>query len=328
MGQGADLGRSDSYPLSGGETGAQDLGPVTESNSTPSPDGDDEVAAQRAQVEQTRDEMSGTIDAIQQKLSPGNLVQGAKESVREATIGRVEGVLNTATDKVEQAEEAATDMGGSIIDTIKQNPIPAALAGIGLGWLIAEARSQSSGSQSNRTTYQGYAYRNSRRGYGRGYEYGQGPYAEGGYTADYLGGSGTQSDGSGAGDAVNQVQNTLGQAANQVQQTVGQTVNQAQQTVGQTMNQAQEQVQQVGSSFSAMVEERPLAMAAGALTLGLAVGLAIPETPRENELMGEARETVMQKAESAAQDTMQKVEKVAEQAVGTAQESAKKQGLT
>lgn len=46
-----------------------------------------EIEQTRAEIESTRAEMHDTIDAIQAKLSPDNLKQQAKDTVRDATIG-------------------------------------------------------------------------------------------------------------------------------------------------------------------------------------------------------------------------------------------------
>ncbi|MBV9279209.1 MAG: DUF3618 domain-containing protein, partial [Chloroflexi bacterium] len=72
-------------------------------------DADDEIGATRAQIEQTRANMSETIDAIQEKLSPSNLVQGAKDSVREATIGKASQMVSDAGDTVQEAVSRAGD---------------------------------------------------------------------------------------------------------------------------------------------------------------------------------------------------------------------------
>jgi hypothetical protein len=43
----------------------------------------------RSQIEQTRGEMSDTIDAIQSRLSPKRVLADAKDSVTQATVERV-----------------------------------------------------------------------------------------------------------------------------------------------------------------------------------------------------------------------------------------------
>jgi predicted Holliday junction resolvase-like endonuclease len=79
----------------------------------PADDADIEAQHIRQEIEQTRAEMSSTIDAIQQKLSPEvvaeqakeaareavhNTVEHAKEAVREATIGKAEEVVRNVAD--------------------------------------------------------------------------------------------------------------------------------------------------------------------------------------------------------------------------------------
>jgi hypothetical protein len=51
-------------------------------------------------IEETRDRLSETIDAIQDKLSPDKLRTQATDAVREATIGRAEGAMNTMVNRV------------------------------------------------------------------------------------------------------------------------------------------------------------------------------------------------------------------------------------
>jgi len=104
----------------------------------------------RAEIEETRANLSATIDAIQEKLNPetlveqvketvkdtaANAVDQAKEQVREATVGRVEHMVNNAT-------ETARETGSGVIDMVRSNPIPAALIGLGLGWLFMNRQNQ------------------------------------------------------------------------------------------------------------------------------------------------------------------------------------------
>jgi hypothetical protein len=52
--------------------------------------------------------------------------------------------------------------------------------------------------------------------------------------------------------------------------------------------------------FAELLESNPLMVGAAALAVGAAVGLALPETERENEWLGEARETLAERAQEMA----------------------------
>lgn len=321
-----------------------------------------DLSTQREQIERTRADMSEKLNAIQSKLSPENLTSQAKEAVRDATIGKaqhaMEDVSNSVGSAVSGVGDTASDWGGSIVDVIRENPIPAALTGVGIGWLVMSFR--------NRSTTSSYSGRTS--GYTGRQNYGTTPYVEAESRYPYrdyrnfnnqsLGtaGYGTSSYGTGSsgnstmqnvqgkvGDVAGQAQDTAGQIANQAQNAIGQAqdtatqfANQAQDTAGQLANQAQYQAQRAGNELDRLIHERPLAVGLGALALGLAIGLAIPETPQENEWMGETRETLMDRAQNVAQDTAQKVTAVAGQTIDaakdvaqqTAQQAAQQQGLT
>jgi hypothetical protein len=69
-------------------------------------------------------------------------------------------------------------------------------------------------------------------------------------------------------------------------------------------------------------------MGALGVGVGAAVGLAIPQTRQEHEVMGEARDTFVEKAQEKAQDAQQRVQRVAEEAQSAAQQEAGNQGLT
>ncbi len=213
-----------------------------------------EVVETRIEIEQTRADMSETIDAIQERLSPQNLKEEARDRVRE--------VASEATDRARDAAmEKAQGAKTTVMQTIKQNPVPVALTGIGLGWLAMSSRQQSSG-------------------------------------------------GSSAGRAVSQAQDK------------------AQQQASQLGHQAQDQARRAKGEFQRMLQQNPLAVGALAVGLGVAVGLVIPETGKEDQVMGEARDSLAEKAQEKAQDTKGRIQPVAEHAQGTVKEEANKQGLT
>jgi hypothetical protein len=58
------------------------------------------------------------------------------------------------------------------------------------------------------------------------------------------------------------------------------------------------------NGFERVMHENPLLVGAAAALVGAAVGLALPETERENELMGEARDHVIEQAQDVARSAI------------------------
>jgi len=254
----------------------------------------DEIEVTRVEIERTRAGMGETVDAIQDRLSPENLKEQAKDRVREATVGK--------------AQEA----GSGIMDTIRQNPLPAALTGIGLGWLFMNSRRQSS----YRPPHRDVAYRDA--AHVEGY-----PPAYGGYPPRY-----EDQSGSSAGQALGNARDRVEETASQAQDKAGELADRAQDRASNLGNQARYQAQRASGGFRRMLRDNPLAMGALGVGVGAAVGLAIPETNKEHEVMGEARDTVVDKAQEKVQETQEKVQQVAGEARSAAEQEAENQGLT
>lgn len=275
----------------------------------------DEAEARRAEIERTRTDMGETVDAIQQRLSPENLKEQAKDRVLEATVGKAQGA------------------GSSIVETIRANPLPVALTGIGLSWLFVSGRRQRSGQP---------RYQQGRR---YAYDYPPPTYD---YPRDYEEERGTS--GSSADQALKRARDSVGETASRAQDTVGEAASRAQDTAGQITDRVQDQTSQLGSQarnqvsrlgdraqhqarqassgFQRMLQENPLTVGALAVGVGAAVGLAIPETAKEHEVMGEARDNLVEKTQEKAQEAQQKVQSVAQEAQSAAQQEAENQGLT
>ncbi|HEX7197610.1 MAG TPA: DUF3618 domain-containing protein [Candidatus Limnocylindria bacterium] len=229
-----------------------------------------EVAEIRAEIEETRLEMGGTLNELGDRLEPSHLVEQAKENVREATIGRV--------------EETAKGMSDMVMETIKRNPIPAALAGAGLAMLWAN---RTPGTNGHRTTQ-----------YGTGYGYQSRPAAM----------YGTDQGSEGLGSKAKDVASTVGD-------TVGSAAETAQQATGEVMSRAGQTVEQVGWKADRFMQANPLAMGAIAIGAGALIGSLAPETTHERQLLGDAsrqlgntvRDTVDQAA-TKAEETLDRAE--------------------
>jgi len=251
-----------------------------------------EIERTRTEIERTRADMSETVDAIQERLSPENLKEQAKDRVKEATVGR--------------AQEA----GSGIVETIRANPLPAALTGIGLGWLLVSAV----GGASGQTRYRDRAYP---------YDYDYPPRYEG-RTTTTSGGTSVPSPG----EALGRARDMVGESATQAQDRAGEVASQAQDRVSNLTEQARYQARRASGGFQRMLRENPLTMGALAVGTGAAVGLAIPQSTQEHEVMGEARDTFVEKAQEKAHEAQERVQRVAEEAQSAAKEEASNQGLT
>lgn len=80
--------------------------------------------------------------------------------------------------------------------------------------------------------------------------------------------------------------------------------------------------------FEDAVDQYPLAVGAGFLALGLLLGLALPETRREDEWLGEASDEAKEKAKRAGKDVMARGEKVVGAAASAATEAVEREELT
>jgi hypothetical protein len=276
--------------------------------------GDPEIDSIVDDIEYTRGEMTDTVEQIGDRLDPRNIVAQATGTVRDATIGKVEDMATTAGDIVTNAGQTAQQASSGIVDTIRRNPVPAALIGIGAAWLAMSNRNSggfrssdwrdggrwdSAGSGTWDTTgTQRFAGETG---------YGSGGY---GYGSDAGSSSGmTDRIGQVAGEKVSQVQDTAGQIAGQVQGTAGHLADQVQSTASQVPNMAR----QVQDNAGRVVQENPLAVGAIAMAVGAAVGMALPATKPEREYMGQARDSLIGRAENVASDAMNKVEESARQ---------------
>jgi hypothetical protein len=260
-------------------------------------DGEDVITATRAEIEETRAHMSETIDAIQEKLSPGHLVHEATSAVRDATIGRAQGAVNTAG-------AAAKGAGSGMADLVRQNPLPAAAVGVALGWLYFILRQRPT--PQTDSSMQARSMAASQTGIGMQHS------TEG--AADKVKHA--------AGSVADQVQGAVSGASAQVQDAAGQMAGQVQSQLAGMTAQAQQRAQQAQFSLQQALHDRPLAIGAAAIAIGIAIGLAIPESPKEHELLGPAKDSLVDQAQSTVQDTMQQVQTIAQDALSAAKHAA------
>jgi hypothetical protein len=85
---------------------------------------------------------------------------------------------------------------------------------------------------------------------------------------------------------------------------------------------------QLQHNVQGLLQRNPLVVGALATACGVAIGIVIPETERENRLMGEARDTLVERAQGAAQGAVQKAKQVAGDAAAQVAGDAAKEVVT
>ena len=103
--------------------------PAKAQGATPS----DDPAAIERDIKEARSELGRTIDELQERLNPSTLKAQATDAVKGATVGRAE-------EFADSAKETAKGVGTQMMQTMRDNPIPTALTGVGLFWLWRKSR--------------------------------------------------------------------------------------------------------------------------------------------------------------------------------------------
>lgn len=229
------------------------------------------------EIEAQRSRLSSTIDEIQDQLSPGQLIDQVM-SMTKANGG-----------------EFAKNLGGAIT----ANPLPVALLGASLLWLISGAGQHKPGS-SPRPVPMGYrdgdsdafrdetfaGYRGDHRSpLDRVKSMGSGVVDKVTGVADQLGGT---------------VGETLGQLGSSASQ-LGGRVSEAADEFGHVFHDVRDQAWRSTSTVTHMLENQPLIAGALAFAAGAALGAVVPRIPQENELMGEAADQLKSAVKEAAE---------------------------
>ncbi|HEX5876489.1 MAG TPA: DUF3618 domain-containing protein [Pyrinomonadaceae bacterium] len=265
-------------------------------------DYDDQTEQIRAEIEDTRAEMSQTINEIQERLSPEHLVGQVKETVREATIGKVERVMETISEATEPARQAMGRAGTAIAETGKtvgnsmwKNPIPVALIGLGVGLLVMRYRGNGGdGYETPRVSGRG------RRNTMMDTDYQAGEIRYGERYGNRTGAqSGTQYGTSGM---IHNVKETASDLAHRSTEAFSNLTDKAKHTAS-----------DLGTRCSELMRTNPLAMGAVAVAAGTAVGLMLPSTRFESEYIGEAGAGLVDRAQEMARGAIDKVQDAAQQ---------------
>jgi len=208
------------------------------------------------EVEASRGNLDRTVDALRDKMTPGQLFDEASRAMGGAG-------QQVMTKFVEQA---------------KENPMPLAVMGLGLAWLMSTS--------------------------GKGRSAPQGYRAPQDYVSSQPGvGERLHAAGDKVSDLVADARDKVAGAAS----SVGDLRRNAADRAGEYTDRAQR-------SFAQILEREPLLLGAAGLLVGAAIGAALPPTELEDRMVGPMRDRVLDKGKDLAQSGMQQAGEVAQTA--------------
>ncbi len=245
--------------------------------------------------------------------SPDQLEHEAQEHLRravaaaEAIRDRVSG-LNFAEDALAATKEAGGTFAVNLGRAVRDNPVPAALLGVGIVWLAAAGRRPRDGDGAAGD-----------EAIPLGYEAAPAPA----YGADEVvdipprsvGAAAVRDQAAQFADAAAERAHRAREAAEELGEEAG----------GRVRRGARRVASAAGRTASGALEygkEHPLTLALGALAIGAAVAALLPRTRRENRVMGEAAEGTRRYAHDRAEEAAERARRGVRRAAGIARDTA------
>jgi ElaB/YqjD/DUF883 family membrane-anchored ribosome-binding protein len=229
------------------------------------------------EIDQTRAQMNQTLGAIERRLTPGQIVDEAVGLFRE------------------HGRDFAANLGSSI----KENPIPAMLAAVGIGWLMFGPKRLSP----PRSPYRHYHDYNAN-------------------DEGTVGGVG-ESIKNQVADAGEKVRSSAISARDRLVDSWTTSKDAIKDGVSQTASTAEAQVNRAREGFNTLLEEQPIILGALGLAVGAAIGAMLPSTEQEDRLLGPTRDKTVSQIKERGAEVYEQVREKTENAVEQVQRAAK-----
>ena len=237
------------------------------------------------------EEIERDIEATRERMSRGIDELGDRLSPESLKRQAKDAITGKAQDIAHNVGEQARQTGFRMIDFIQENTSLVAAMGLGAVWLIQQRnRSEISGDRMARFAYTGPERRN-----------------------EGLAGRVAER----AGDLTQRA----GELAGRARERAGELGGGVRERARDLGSRAKDRSRRARGGLEQLVEDNPLAVAAGVAVLGLACGLLAPGTEREQRLMGPARDDLVHRA----QDTARRVKDAAVEAGQELRESVREE---
>jgi hypothetical protein len=252
---------------------------------------DDNTRRIEADIEHTRADINDTLHRLQDKISPGQLMDQALDYVRGGQVGKAGG-----------------EFASNLASVVRGNPVPLALIGIGIAWLaVSSAVGMSKDAGAGNGHRPATGPRVGDKGYGAptdGVRDDAADHRETGHDGPGL----LQSAQAGISQAADGVRDKLGQIGDSVHDTMGGLTAQAGDAFRSASGAVGRQADRVQHGVQSIMRDQPLVIAGVGLAVGAALGAALPGTEVENRLVGEARDGVVDEAKALGRQQLDRAQ--------------------
>jgi len=268
-------------------------------------------------IRRTRGRLDNTLENLNERLSPRSLVND---------------VLDWFESRGGSGPSQSMYRGyRNVVRHVKENPIPAALVGVGIAWLILGLENDEPARLRDRLPHPDDDLPV------------PGSPGAGATTQERMELSGLVSRAkekageaheaiSGATEAVTEKISEIGSSVQANVRSTASAVSQAVREGSRTRTDATQHLQKgyayAGDKFQQAVEEYPLGVSIGFLGLGLLTGLLLPKTRQEDRLLGEKSDQLIEQVKETGKETLDKAKAVAQRVSKSAMDEAKRQGIT
>jgi hypothetical protein len=239
-----------------------------------------QAAQAERDAENARANLEVSLDRLRSRFTPGSMLDEGLSLVRDG------GVAQFARNLGRQA---------------KDNPLPVALVGAGLAWLMLARRNR--------------AIPDLERDYRS---------AEGDATLTESFTDGASRTASRMSDGMRAAQARAGEAYDAAANAAVDASDQVRHATDATMQRAARLQKAAGDRITTLMQQQPLALGALGLALGAVIGAALPRTDAEDRVMGATSDEVKQGALDALQEQAGKAAEVAERVYDSAVEEGEK----
>ncbi len=246
----------------------------------------------------TRAQLGALLDELERKLGPRHLLERGVDMVRDSMTGN----------------------GGKIGETLRNHPIPVALIGVGIGWMLLSNTSRSSTGDPVGALRECVSGRVGDMADRAGALAGQikdkvaSAVSPSPYSTEAAGQAYGRPK---SGIAESGVAGMAGGVARQARE-MGSTVAQRS---GEYAEQAGDWLETARDRFTQLMDEHPLAMGALGLVAGAAIGFMLPATRTEERWMGPVRERVRDQAASMGREAVERAQRTVDTAVGAVKDA-------